>query len=294
MRILLFLATNAAVLLLVGVVMTIFGEPILAENGVDMNLKGLLIYSAAFGFAGSFISVLMSKWMAKRSAGVQLIENPTTQRERWLVDTVADLAQRADIKMPEVGIFPAEQPNAFATGWNKNAALVAVSEGLLHSMDQNEVRAVLAHEVAHVANGDMVTLSLVQGVVNTFVIFFSRIIGHFVDRVILKNNRGYGIGYMVTSLVAQVILGILASMIVMWFSRYREFRADEGGATLADRQSMIGALRALQRSSGVPNQLPENMQAFGIGSGKRVGLSALFASHPPLEDRIAALENMRL
>ncbi|MBT8138467.1 MAG: protease HtpX [Gammaproteobacteria bacterium] len=293
MRILLFLATNAAVLLLVGMIMTVFGEPILAENGVDLNLKGLLIYSAAFGFAGSFISLLLSKWMAKRSAGVQLIEQPNSQRERWLVDTVADLAQKAGIDMPEVGIFPAEQPNAFATGWNRNAALVAVSEGLLHSMDQNEVRAVLAHEVAHVANGDMITLSLVQGVVNTFVIFFSRIIGHFVDRVLLKNNSGHGIGYMVSSLVAQVVLGILASAIVMWFSRYREFRADQGGATLADKQSMINALRALQRSSQLPNQLPESMQAFGIGSGKRSGLSAIFASHPPLEDRIAALEQFR-
>ncbi|NNC54248.1 MAG: protease HtpX, partial [Pseudomonadales bacterium] len=275
MRILLFLATNAAVLLLVGVIMAVFGEPILAQNGVDLNLRGLLIYSAAFGFSGSFISLLLSKWMAKRSAGVQLIEKPANAREQWLVETVADLANKASIKMPEVGIFPATQPNAFATGWNKNAALVAVSEGLLQSMNEAEVRAVLAHEVAHVANGDMVTLSLVQGVVNTFVIFFSRIIGHVVDRVVLKNQRGHGIGYMVTSLVAQVVLGMLASAIVMWFSRYREFRADEGGASLADRRSMISALQALKRGSEMPSALPENMQAFGIGSGARRGMAAL-------------------
>lgn len=191
--------------------------------------------------------------------------------------------------MPEVGIFPAQQPNAFATGWNKNDALVAVSVGLLRSMKQNEVKAVLAHEVAHVANGDMVTLSLIQGVVNTFVIFFSRIIGHFVDRVLLKNERGYGIGYMVSSIAAQIVLGILASTIVMWFSRYREFRADEGGATLADRQSMISALESLKRSSGMPDEMPATMQAFGIGSGMKSGLQNLFASHPPLDDRIAAL-----
>lgn len=290
MRILLFLATNLAVLLLVGVVMTFFGEPILAQNGVDLNLKGLLIYSAAFGFIGSFISLFLSKWMARRSAGVQLIEQPSSHREQWLYHTVDELAKKANIRMPEVGIFPSPQPNAFATGWNRNNALVAVSEGLLQSMDENEVRAVLAHEIAHVANGDMVTLSLLQGVVNTFVIFFSRIIGHFVDRVLLKNQRGYGPGYMLATIVAQIVLGILASAIVMWFSRYREFRADEGGATLADRQSMINALEALKRGSEMPDTMPENMQAFGIGSGRRQGLRALFASHPPLDERIAALQ----
>lgn len=291
MRILLFLATNIAVMVLVGIVMNFFGASILAQNGVDLDLRGLLIFSAAFGFIGSFISLFLSKWMAKRSMGVQLIENPQNADERWLLQTVTDLATKADIKMPEVGIFPAQQPNAFATGWNKNDALVAVSVGLLRSMKQNEVKAVLAHEIAHVANGDMVTLSLVQGVVNTFVIFFSRIIGHFVDRVILKNDRGYGIGYMVSSIVAQIVLGIFASMIVMWFSRYREFRADEGGATLADRQSMIAALEALKRGSDMPDEMPATMSAFGISSGVKSGLQNLFASHPPLDDRIAALKN---
>lgn len=291
MRILLFLATNIAVMVLVGIIMNLFGASILAQNGVDLDLTGLLIFSAAFGFIGSFISLFLSKWMAKRSMGVQLIENPQNADERWLLQTVTELATKADIKMPEVGIFPAQQPNAFATGWNKNDALVAVSVGLLRSMKQNEVKAVLAHEIAHVANGDMVTLSLVQGVVNTFVIFFSRIIGHFVDRVILKNDRGYGIGYMVSSIVAQIVLGIFASMIVMWFSRYREFRADEGGANLADRQSMIAALEALKRGSDMPDEMPATMSAFGISSGVKSGLQKLFSSHPPLDVRIAALKN---
>ena len=290
MRVLIFLATNMAVLVLVGIVMSVFGEPILQQNGVDLNLYGLLVFSAAFGFAGAFVSLFMSKLMAKRSAGVKLIEHPQSQEERWLVDTVKDLSNAAGIKTPEVGIFPAAQPNAFATGWNKNAALVAVSVGLLKSMKPNEVRAVLAHEVAHVANGDMVTLSLIQGIVNTFVIFFSRIIGHFVDRVILKNNRGHGIGYIVASLVAQVILGILASAIVMWFSRYREYRADEGGAKYADRQSMIDALESLKGSSQQPDEMPATMQAFGISAGLKQGLAAMFASHPPLDDRIRALK----
>ena len=293
MRILLFLATNLAVLILVGIVMSFFGEPILAENGVDLNLQGLLIFSAAFGFIGSFISLFLSKTMAKAAAKVQIITEPANARERELLHTVAQLAENANIKMPEVGIFPAAQPNAFATGWNKNAALVAVSEGLLQSMRPNEVRAVLAHEIAHVANGDMVTLSLIQGVVNTFVIFFSRVIGHIVDRVILKNNRGYGIGYMVSTIVAQIVLGILASAIVAWFSRCREYRADAGGAQYADRQSMIDALKSLKRSSEMANGMPENLQAFGIGAGKRAGMRALFASHPPLDERIAALQDAR-
>ncbi len=292
LRIMLFLGTNIAVLVLVGIVMSTFGEPILASNGVDLNLTGLLIYSAAFGFIGSFISLFISKWMAKKSMGVQLIENPSPGDERWLYETTQDLAEKAGIKMPEVGIFPSEQPNAFATGWNKNDALVAVSVGLLRSMNKNEVRAVMAHEIAHVANGDMVTLSLIQGVVNTFVIFFSRIIGHVVDRVVLKNNSGHGIGYFVTSMIAQVILGILASAIVMWFSRYREFRADEGGATFADRESMISALESLKRASGRENDMPATMQAFGISEGMRSGLAAMFSSHPPLDARIEALRKV--
>ncbi|MEM8497552.1 MAG: protease HtpX [Pseudomonadota bacterium] len=291
MRIALFMGTNIAVLVLVGIVMSIFGEPILASNGVDLNLTGLLIYSAAFGFIGSFISLFLSKWMAKRSAGVQLIEQPTDPEQRWLYETVQDLSEKAGIKMPEVGIFPSPQPNAFATGWNKNDALVAVSVGLLRSMNRNEVRAVMAHEIAHVANGDMVTLSLVQGVVNTFVIFFSRVIGHVVDRVVLKNDRGHGIGYFISSMVAQVVLGFLASAIVSWFSRYREFRADEGGAKYADRESMISALESLKRGSQQENDLPATMQAFGISEGVRSGLAAMFASHPPLDVRIEALRN---
>ncbi len=229
--------------------------------------------------------------MAKRSMRVHLIENPDNPTEKWLFDTVADLSQKANIKMPEVGIFPSQAPNAFATGWNKNAALVAVSDGLLNHMDQDEVRAVLAHEVAHVTNGDMVTLTLIQGVVNTFVVFFSRLVGFFVDRVLLKNQRGFGPGFYISSLVAQLLLGILASMIVSWFSRYREFRADEGGATLADRRSMINALEALKRGSEIPDNMPENMAAFGIGGGKSKTLASLLASHPPLDVRITALKD---
>jgi heat shock protein HtpX len=293
MRVLMFLGTNMAVLVLVGIIFSFFGESILAQNGVDLNLKGLLIYSAIFGFVGSFFSLFISKWMAKRSAGVHVIETPQSAQERWLVDTVAELSEKAGIKMPEVGIFPGNQPNAFATGWNKNAALVAVNTALLSSMRENEVRAVLAHEIAHVANGDMVTLSLIQGVVNTFVIFFARIIGHFVDRVILKNEEGYGLGYMLTNIVAQIILGILASMIVAWFSRYREYRADAGGAEYADRMSMIGALEALKRSSEMHDEMPATMRAFGISEGAKRGLAEMFASHPPLDDRIEALRNAR-
>jgi len=294
MRILLFLGTNLAVIVLLGIVASVFGEPLLAQSGANINLTGLLISSALFGFVGSFISLFMSKWMAKRAARVQVIDEPRSNRERWLVDTVAQLAQQSNIKMPEVGIFPAQQPNAFATGWNRNDALVAVSEGLMSSMQEHEVRAVLAHEVAHVANGDMVTLSLIQGVVNTFVIFFSRIIGILVDRVVFKNNRGYGIGYFVTSIIAQIVLGILASAIVMWFSRHREYRADAGAAKLTSPQAMISALESLKRGSEMPDQMPEEMAAMGIGSGKRAGLAALFASHPPLDARIEALRSQAM
>lgn len=290
MRIMLFLLTNFAVMLLVGIIMSAFGLSTLQANGVDIDLTGTLVMCGLFGFSGSLISLFLSKTMAKRSAGVQLIEQPQNETERWLYDTVADISQRAGIKMPEIGIFPSQQPNAFATGWNKNDALVAVSAGLLQNMKPNEVRAVLAHEVAHVANGDMVTLTLIQGVVNTFVLFFSRIIGHVVDRAVFKTQRGYGPGYYIVSIVAQVILGFFATMIVMWFSRYREFRADEGGAKYADRQSMIGALEALKRGSQMPDEMPENLAAFGIGSGKKTGLRELFSSHPPLDVRIEALK----
>ena len=289
LRIALFLATNMAILVVISIVFSLLGfEGILAENGVDLDLQALLVMSAVIGFSGSFISLLMSKWLAKRSMGVQLIEQPANNTERWLVDTVKRQAEQTGIGMPEVGIFNSPEPNAFATGANKNNALVAVSTGLLQRMNQDEVEAVLAHEVSHVANGDMITMALIQGVVNTFVVFLARIVGFFVDRVILKNERGLGIGYYITSIIAQIFLSILASIIVMWFSRRREFKADAGGASLAGRQKMIAALAALQPRPGEePGELPENMAAFGI-SGK---MSSLFSSHPPLEQRIEALRN---
>ena len=289
MRILLFLATNAAVLVLISVTFRILGiEGILQANQVDLDLNALLIMSAIIGFSGSFISLFMSKWSAKRSMGVQVIEQPTTRTEQWLVQTVRSQAERAGIGMPEVGIFDSPEPNAFATGWNRNSSLVAVSTGLLQQMEAEEVEAVLGHEVSHVANGDMVTLALIQGVVNTFVVFLSRVVGHVVDRVILKNEEGHGIGYFITSMVAQVVLSILATMIVMWFSRRREFRADTGGAELAGRTKMINALRRLQ-AVHEPHALPDQFAAFGIAGGVR----ELFSSHPPLEVRIAALEQQR-
>jgi heat shock protein HtpX len=291
MRIALFLATNAAILVLISVVFQIFGiEGILAENGVDLNLQALLVMSAVIGFGGSFISLALSKTMAKRGMGVQIIESPRSSTEQWLVTTVKRQAQQAGIDMPEVGIFNAPEPNAFATGMRRNNALVAVSSGLLQTMSSDEVEAVLGHEVSHVANGDMVTMGLLQGVVNTFVIFFSRIIGHVVDRVVFKTERGYGPAYFITSIVAQIFLSILASMIVMWFSRRREFRADAGGADLAGRQKMIAAL---QRLGGVkePRDLPGEFAAFGISGGPGHGLKQLFLSHPPLEQRIAALQS---
>ncbi len=290
LRIALFLGTNLAILLLISVTFRLLGiEGMLMQNGVDLNLNALLVYSAVIGFSGSLISLFISKWMAKRSMGVRIIEHSTQPIENWLVQTVRMQAQRAGIGMPEVGIFDNPSPNAFATGWNKNSALVAVSSGLLRSMSRDEVEAVLAHEVSHVANGDMITLSLVQGVVNTFVVFLSRVIGHVVDRVILKNERGHGIGFFISSMAAQLVLGVLANMIVMWFSRYREFRADAGGAALAGRGKMIAALRRLQQAHD-PQPLPDEMAAFGINGGK---LQALFSSHPPLERRIAALEQQQ-
>lgn len=296
LRIVLFLLTNLAVMLVAGIVLSLLGVGSTHGAGNTLQLGNLLVMCFVFGTVGSLISLLMSKWMAKRSMGVQLIESPRTGEERWLVDTVAELSQKAGIKMPEVGIFPSYQSNAFATGWNRNAALVAVSSGLLQRMTRDEVRAVLGHEIGHVANGDMVTLALVQGVVNAFVMFFSRIIGNFVDRVVFKNEDGPGIAYMVTSIIADIVLGILASTIVMYFSRYREFRADEAGAQLAGRQAMINALRALQREHEVPDQMPAEMTAMAITTGKREGFSvaSLFMSHPPLEKRIEALQNLQI
>jgi heat shock protein HtpX len=293
MRILLFLATNAAVLVLISIVFQVLGiEGILAENGVDLNLQALLILSAVIGFGGSFISLAISKFMAKRSMGVQIIEKPRNNTERWLVETVRAQAERAGIGMPEVGVFPSPEPNAFATGMRRDAALVAVSTGLLQHMDAGEVEAVLGHEVSHVANGDMVTMGLLQGVVNTFVIFLSRVVGHVVDRVVFRTERGYGPAYFITTIAAQLLLSILASMIVMWFSRRREFRADDGGAALAGRHTMVAALRALQRRSQ-PEDLPGEFAAFGISGGMGGGLKKLFLSHPPLQERIAALEANR-
>ena len=286
MRILLFLGTNIAIIALISVTFRLLGiDNLLAQNNVDLDMNALLIYSAIIGFSGSIISLFLSKTMAKKTMGVHLIDQARTDDESWLLDTVRRQAQAAGIKMPEVGIFEGAA-NAFATGWNKNDALVAVSTGLLQSMNHDEVEAVLAHEISHVANGDMVTLTLIQGVVNTFVVFLSRIIGHLVDRVVFRVEQGHGPAFWITSIIAQFVLGILATMIVMWFSRWREYRADAGSAHLAGRPKMIGALRRLQQVHD-PKPLPEEMAAFGISGA---GLKELFSSHPPLEDRIAALE----
>jgi heat shock protein HtpX len=291
MRIFLFLLTNMAVMLVAGVVLSLLGvNSTLQANGVDLNLTSLLIMCAVYGFIGSFISLFISKWMAKRSTGAQVIEQPRNQTEEWLMRTVKELADKAGIGMPEVAIFPSNQSNAFATGWNRNASLVAISEGMLQRFNQEEIRAVLGHEIGHVANGDMVTLTLLQGVVNTFVLFFSRMIGHVVDRVIFKTERGYGPGFYIVSFLSQIVLGILASTIVMWFSRRREYRADEAGATFASSAGMIGALQRLQAEQNMPDEMPDSLTAFGI-SGHKV--SAFFASHPPLADRIAALQNKK-
>lgn len=291
MRILLFLATNIAVLVLVSIVFNLLGlQGILAQNGVDLNLGALLVMCAAFGFGGSLISLFLSKWMAKRGTGTYIIEQPRNRDEQWLLDTVKELAVEAGIGMPEVGIFPSQAANAFATGWNRNAALVAVSAGMLQRFRPEEVKAVMAHEIGHVANGDMVTLTLIQGVINTFVMFFARIIGHTVDRVIFKTERGYGIGYFVVTMVAQLVLSFLASAIVFWFSRWREYRADHAGATLTTKAHMIAALQRLQLEQGQPQDLPGELTAFGISEQLKQGISGLFRSHPPLDDRIRALQ----
>ncbi len=292
MRILLFLATNMAVLVLVSIIFNLFGlEGILAQNGVDLNLQSLLVMCAVFGFGGSFISLFLSKWMAKRGTGTYIIETPRNQQEQWLVDTVAELAKDAGIGMPEVGIFSSDASNAFATGWNRNNALVAVSSGLLQRFSPDEARAVMAHEIGHVANGDMVTLTLIQGVVNTFVMFLARIIGHTIDRVVFKTERGFGIGYYVVTFVAEIVLGFLASMIVCWFSRRREYRADAAGASLAGSGAMIGALQRLRAEQGLPQDLPGELTAFGITEKMKDGMARLFSTHPPLEDRIRALSS---
>ncbi len=290
-RIMLFLMTNIAIMVVLSVTLRLLGvESILAANGSDLNIQALVVLSGVIGFGGSFISLLISKWMAKRMTGAVVITNPTSNTERWLISTVEKQAKIVGIKMPEVAIFPSPAMNAFATGASKNKALMAVSQGLLDNMAQGEIEAVVGHEMSHIANGDMVTLALIQGVVNTFVVFLSRIIGHVVDRVILKNDRGHGIGYFVTVIVAQVVLSILASTIVMYFSRKREFTADTGGADLAGHQNMINALKRLGQVE--PEALPEQLAAFGIND--KGGMMALFSSHPPIDARIAALETRAL
>ncbi|MEM9383533.1 MAG: protease HtpX [Pseudomonadota bacterium] len=288
-RILLFLGTNAAILVVVSIVFSLLGlDGTINRQTGGIDLTSLLIMSAVIGFTGSLISLFSSKWMAKRSMGVQLlnVNGPRDQNERWLIDTVRRQANEAGIGMPEVGIWNAPEMNAFATGWNRNNALVAVSVGLLRGMKPDEVEAVLAHEIAHVANGDMVTLTLIQGVVNTFVVFASRLVGHIVDRAVFRTESGHGPGYFIVSLVMQLVFSVLASMIVMWFSRYREFRADAGGARLAGREKMIRALDRLRTGGG---ELPDEMAAMGISGGRTGGLKKLFLTHPPLEERIAAL-----
>lgn len=289
-RILLFVLTNIAVMVVVTIVANLLGlDRVLAANGA--NWASVLAFCALFGFGGAIFSLLISKWSAKRMMGVHVIEQPANATEQWLVETVRKQAQEAGIGMPEVGIFESPDPNAFATGASKDKALVAVSTGLLQRMKREEVEAVLGHEVGHVANGDMVTLTLIQGVVNTFVMFFARVVGNFVDRVVLKNeNNGHGFGYIATVIVAEIVFGILASMIVAWFSRQREFRADAAGALLASKGAMIGALEALKRAHN-PEPLPDKMAAFGINGGVPSGLKKLFMSHPPLDERIAALQN---
>ena len=288
-RIGLFLLTNLAVLAVIAVsfrLLGLDGTAVQADGG--LNLSSLLVMSAIIGFAGSLVSLALSKWTAIRLMGARVIENPGNANEIWLVDTVRRQAERAGIGMPDVAIFEAPEPNAFATGARRDHALVAVSTGLLHAMSRDEVEAVLAHEVSHVANGDMVTLALIQGVVNTFVVFLSRLVGHVLDRAIFRSESGHGPGFFITSFVAQILFGILASAIVMWFSRQREFRADAGAATLAGKSKMIAALERL-RAVHEPQDLPDQLAAFGINGGRTGGIKALFLSHPPLEARIAAL-----
>ena len=291
-RIALFLATNIAVLVVLSIVLSVLGvDSLLQENNVDLDLQALLIFSAVFGMGGSFISLAMSKWSAKRMTGAEVIEQPQNKTQQWLLATVKRQAEQAGIAMPEVAIYDSPDINAFATGMRRNSALVAVTTGLINNMKMDEAEAVLGHEISHVANGDMVTLALVQGVVNTFVIFFSRVVGHVVDRVVFKTERGYGPAYYITSILAQIVFGILASAIVMYFSRLREFRADAGGASLAGREKMIAALQRLQ-SIHEPSHLPDQMVAFGINGGLAEGMRKLFMSHPPLSQRIAALQAM--
>jgi heat shock protein HtpX len=290
MRIGLFLLTNIAIIAVASIVLGLLGVgSYIDETG--LNITSLMIFCLIYGMIASFISLLLSKTIAKWTTKTKVIKTPTNQTEQWLVDEVRVMAIKSGIGMPEVGIFPMEQANAFATGWNKNKALVAVSTGMLERFDKEEIRAVMGHEIGHVANGDMVTLTLIQGVLNAFVMFFARIIAYVVDKAIFKTERGVGIGYYIVMIVAQIALGILASMVVMWFSRRREYHADYAGAELASRSGMIAALERLRAESYIPDQMPESMNAFGISAGKRSGIKALLMSHPPLEERIAALKS---
>tara|TARA_B100002051_G_scaffold243243_1_gene248978 strand:+ start:511 stop:1386 length:876 start_codon:yes stop_codon:yes gene_type:complete len=290
LRIALFLGTNFAILLILSVSMSILGiEGVLDEQGVGLDLNSLLIMSSIIGFSGSIISLFISKWMAKKSMGVKIISTPKNDTEKWLLSINKELSQKVNINVPEFGIFDSKQPNAFATGSSKNNSLVAVSTGLLVTMNKDEVEAVVAHEICHISNGDMVTMSLIQGIINTFVIFFSRIIGHLVDRLVFKVQRGHGPAYFITSIIAQIVLSILASIIVMWFSRRREYKADSGAALLVGKEKMISALKVLGKQSTDP--LPDQMAAFGI-SGNKKKISSLFSSHPSIEKRISALLNL--
>ena len=290
-RIFLFVATNVAILAVLAITANLFGlERILDDRGVSLNLPSLLGFAAIFGMGGSFISLAISKWMAKRMTGARVIEQAATPQEAWLVETVRAQARAAGIGMPEVAIFDSPDPNAFATGARRDSALVAVSTGLLQTMDRREVESVLAHEVSHIANGDMITLTLIQGVVNTFVLFLSRVIGHAVDRVVFRTEEGHGPAFLVTTILAQLVLGIAATVLVMWFSRQREFRADAGAARIAGREGMIAALQSLQRHTDARSGLPEQLNAFGIAGGTG-GFARWFSSHPPLEQRIERLRN---
>jgi len=290
-RITLFIITNLAIVFVLSAVLNLLGVgPMLNEQGI--NMTSLVIFAAVFGFGGSLISLAISKWTAKRMTGARVIVSPSSEVEAWLVEVVRRQALKAGIDMPEVAIYDAPDVNAFATGMNRNNALVAVSTGLLRAMDRNEAEAVLAHEVSHVANGDMITLALIQGVVNTFVIVASRLVGYFVDRVILKSEREHGPGFFITSMIAQMVFGLLASMVVFWFSRQREFRADAGAAALAGREKMVAALERLRMTAGQPH-LPDQMAAFGISGTVGGGLKRLFMTHPPLEERIEALKRGR-
>jgi len=299
MRIGLFLLTNLAVLVVAGIILSLLGVGSYHGAG-GLNLGNLMVFCLVFGMAGSFVSLFLSKWMALKTTGTELIDPnaPRNQAESWLLQEVAQLSQRAGIKMPDVGIFPSYQSNAFATGWNKNDALVSVSTGLLERMNKDELRAVLAHEIGHVANGDMVTLSLIQGVVNAFVMFFARVVGDFIDRNVFGREDGEapGLAYFAITMVLDIVFGILASAIVMWFSRHREYRADEAGAQLAGKEAMISALLRLQAESEMPDQMPKEMKAFAIAEGQEQGfsLAALFHTHPSIEQRVAALRQLNL